>query len=131
MFSNLPADSSHAVLACRGAKPQPPEAGRTADLPLYCTAFQDRLTLYRDLSGVSLHRRGYRRAMHRCNGKDTATSVDKHALMVARKPREDMHFRLCGPVAGLAEHCLRLHWSFQWNCREPTLLGLVTSCTSI
>lgn len=51
---------------CRGAKPLPPEPGRTADLPLYCTAFKDKLTIFRDLSGTSLHRRGYRRAMHRC-----------------------------------------------------------------
>ncbi|GAB4823363.1 hypothetical protein N2152v2_010409 [Parachlorella kessleri] len=58
----------------RGAKPQPPEPGRTADLPLYCTAFQDRLTLYRDQGGVSLHRRGYRRAMHRASLNESAAA---------------------------------------------------------
>jgi 23S rRNA G2445 N2-methylase RlmL len=40
----------------RGSKPLPPEPGRTADLPLYVTAYLDRLTIYRDMSGASLHR---------------------------------------------------------------------------
>lgn len=34
-------------------------------MPLFATAFQDRLSIYRDASGASLHRRGYRQAMHR------------------------------------------------------------------
>lgn len=54
---------------CRGAKPLPPEPGRTPDLPLYVTAFKDRVSIFRDLSGVSLHRRGYRSAMHRQGSK--------------------------------------------------------------
>ena len=40
----------------RGTKPLPPAPGAVADLPLYATAYQDRLTLYRDMSGASLHR---------------------------------------------------------------------------
>lgn len=48
----------------RGVRPGPPPQGRIADLPLFATAFQDTLRVYRDASGESLHRRGYRSAMH-------------------------------------------------------------------
>ena len=41
----------------RGSKPLPPEPGRVADMPLFCTAYHDRLSIYRDMSGASLHRR--------------------------------------------------------------------------
>lgn len=46
-----------AIRDARGTKPAPPEPGRVADLPLYCTAYHDRLSIYRDMSGASLHRR--------------------------------------------------------------------------
>ena len=36
-----------------------------ADLPLFLHVFKNHATLYRDMSGQSLHKRGYRRAMHR------------------------------------------------------------------
>ncbi|GMH36909.1 hypothetical protein BSKO_04782 [Bryopsis sp. KO-2023] len=54
--------------------PRPPPPGTSerrpsqqlvADLPLYASIFRDRISLYRDLSGESLHRRGYRFMMHR------------------------------------------------------------------
>jgi hypothetical protein len=49
-------------------KPPPPENGANdADIPLFLTLFRDRATLYRDMSGVSLHKRGYRDAMHRAS----------------------------------------------------------------
>jgi 23S rRNA G2445 N2-methylase RlmL len=47
-----------------GTRPLPPERGRTPDLPLFVTAFQDQIRIYRDCSGESLHRRGYRQVMH-------------------------------------------------------------------
>ena len=51
-------------LFCRGTKPAPPEKGQVADVPLYAALFQDELSLYQDMSGASLHKRGYRTAMH-------------------------------------------------------------------
>ncbi|GAQ80938.1 hypothetical protein KFL_000660330 [Klebsormidium nitens] len=53
---------------CQGLKPPPPENGANdADLPLFLTLYRDKATLYRDMSGVSLHKRGYRDAMHRAS----------------------------------------------------------------
>ena len=46
-------------------KPPPPEHGGTADVPLYVSFFHDTMKVYRDLSGMSLHRRGYRDKMHK------------------------------------------------------------------
>lgn len=50
---------------CRGEKPLPPGPGQTADVPLYASLYRDTFSLFRDLSGMSLHRRGYRDAMHK------------------------------------------------------------------
>lgn len=63
-----------AVRDKRGVKPDPPPPGRTADVPLYVAAFQDRITVYRDMSGESLHRRGYRQAMHRASLNESAAA---------------------------------------------------------
>lgn len=52
----------------------PPPPGRVADMPLFATAFQDRLSIYRDSSGQSLHRRGYRQAMHRASLNEAAAA---------------------------------------------------------
>lgn len=42
-------------MACgRNDKPDPPEG--VADVPLFVVLYKDRITLYRDLSGDSLHR---------------------------------------------------------------------------
>ena len=48
-----------ALRAATGAKPEPPLPG-AADLPLFLTAYKGQAVLYRDLCGVSLHKRGYR-----------------------------------------------------------------------
>eukprot|EP00897_Mesotaenium_endlicherianum_P008134 jgi/Mesen1/7349/ME000377S06561 len=52
-----------------GLKPAPPprreEGG--ADLPLFVSLYRDRATLYRDMSGGSLHKRGWRDVMHRAS----------------------------------------------------------------
>ncbi|KAH7387880.1 hypothetical protein KP509_16G046600 [Ceratopteris richardii] len=54
--------------SCGGAKPSPPEdGGAAADVPLFLSIFRDTISLYRDMSGISLHRRGYRDAMHRAS----------------------------------------------------------------
>jgi len=36
-----------------------------ADLPLFLSVFRDRATIYRDTSGETLHKRGYRDALHK------------------------------------------------------------------
>lgn len=46
-------------------KPAPPQPGHIADVPLYVSFFNDVMKVFRDLSGTSLHRRGYRDAMHK------------------------------------------------------------------
>ena len=51
-------------MVCRGNKPDPPERGHVADLPLYAALFKDECSLYMDMSGDSLHKRGYKSAMH-------------------------------------------------------------------
>ena len=43
-------------------------------MPLYVTAWQDYLTVYRDMSGQSLHRRGYRSVMHRASLNEAAAA---------------------------------------------------------
>ncbi|MCO5606327.1 hypothetical protein L7F22_060514 [Adiantum nelumboides] len=54
--------------ACGGLKPSPPEdGGPTADVPLFLSVYRDKVSLYRDMSGISLHRRGYRDAMHKAS----------------------------------------------------------------
>ena len=58
----------------RRPRPAPPEPGQEADLPLYVTAWQDYLTVYRDMSGQSLHRRGYRSVMHRASLNEAAAA---------------------------------------------------------
>jgi putative N6-adenine-specific DNA methylase len=63
-----------AVRERRGVRPAPPARGRAADVPLFAAAYKDRLTLYRDASGESLHRRGYRAAMHRASLNEAAAA---------------------------------------------------------
>ena len=58
----------------RGLKPTPPEPSRVADLPLFLSAYHDRLVIYKDLSGASLHRRGWRQAMHRASLNEAAAA---------------------------------------------------------
>ena len=49
----------------RNQKPEPPSPGQLADVPLFVSIFKDTFSLFRDLCGNSLHRRGYRDAMHK------------------------------------------------------------------
>lgn len=55
--------------ACLPCLPPP-----AASLPSIASAaaYQDRLAIYRDMSGASLHRRGYRQAMHRASLNEAA-----------------------------------------------------------
>ncbi|CAM6101090.1 unnamed protein product [Calypogeia fissa] len=52
--------------ACGGSRPDPPEdGGASADVPLFLSLYRDHAVLYRDMTGVSLHKRGYRDIMHK------------------------------------------------------------------
>ncbi|KAJ9521264.1 hypothetical protein QJQ45_022969, partial [Haematococcus lacustris] len=62
-----------AVYDARRERPQPPGVNGP-DVPLFVAAYQDQVTLYRDLCGTSLHRRGYRDAMHRAPLNEAAAA---------------------------------------------------------
>lgn len=54
--------------ACGGARPDAPgDLGAPADVPLFLSLYRDYAVLYRDMSGASLHKRGYRSAMHKAS----------------------------------------------------------------
>lgn len=53
--------------ACGGHRPDPPAPELMVDVPLFLSLYRDTAVLYRDLSGVSLHKRGYRDVMHKAS----------------------------------------------------------------
>ena len=57
----------------RGARPPPP-VDAPPDVPLFAALHHDHMTLYRDMSGDSLHRRGYRDAMHKASLNEAAAA---------------------------------------------------------
>jgi 23S rRNA G2445 N2-methylase RlmL len=77
-------------MGCSGAdgggrhqRPSPPQEGAAVDLPLFAALYRDHVQLYRDMSGMSLHRRGYRSAMHRSPLNEAAAAG---ALLLADWP---------------------------------------------
>ncbi|KAK3261169.1 hypothetical protein CYMTET_29912, partial [Cymbomonas tetramitiformis] len=57
-------------------KPRKPSIPEEADVPLVLSLHRDRALLYRDMTGVSLHKRGYRDAMHKASlNEATAAGV--------------------------------------------------------
>jgi hypothetical protein len=67
----------------RHPRPAPPAEGSAVDLPVFATVYRDHVLLYRDMSGASLHRRGYRGAMHRSPLNEAAAAG---ALLLAEWP---------------------------------------------
>ena len=65
-----------ALVDVNGWRPPPPEFGHSsADVPLYLSLYRDEAKLYRDMSGESLHRRGYRdAAIHRAALNESAAA---------------------------------------------------------
>ena len=65
-----------ALVDDNGWRPPPPRFGHSsADVPLYLSLFRDEAKLYRDMSGESLHRRGYRdAAIHRAALNEAAAA---------------------------------------------------------
>ncbi len=45
-----------------------------ADLPIFVTVYRNRVTIYRDWSGETLHKRGYRDAMHKSSLNETVAA---------------------------------------------------------
>ena len=63
-----------ALVDATGTRPSPPDNYAAADVPLYVTLYRDEIIMYRDMSGESLHRRGYRNAMHRASLSESAAA---------------------------------------------------------
>lgn len=62
------------VCFCRGEKPWRPAPGQQASLQLFVTMFQEEVKIYREVSGASLHRRGYRGVVHRAALNESAAA---------------------------------------------------------
>ncbi|GFR42582.1 hypothetical protein Agub_g3509, partial [Astrephomene gubernaculifera] len=58
----------------RSDKPAPPPRGQVADVPLFVSCYRDHVRIFRDMSGESLHRRGYRDVMHRAALNEAAAA---------------------------------------------------------
>jgi len=58
----------------RRPRPKPPPAKGFEDLPLQVNVFHDHIKIFRNLNGVSLHRRGYRRIMHKAALNEAAAA---------------------------------------------------------
>ena len=69
-----------ALVDVNGWRPPPPANGHSsADVPLFLSLYRDEATLYRDMSGESLHRRGYRdAAIHRAALNEAAAAGILH-----------------------------------------------------
>jgi len=65
-----------------------------ADLPLFLYLYRDEAILYRDLSGTTLHKRGYRDAMHKSSLSETV------AAGVLLRSGYDGSQVLCDPMCG-------------------------------
>ena len=65
-----------ALVDATGSRPpKPPDGHSSADVPMFLTLYRDEATLYRDMSGKSLHRRGYRdAALHRAALNESAAA---------------------------------------------------------
>lgn len=65
-----------AVRASTSNKPFRPTSHADADLPLFVTIHDARITLYRDMAAASLHKRGYRTgALHRSSLNETVAAA--------------------------------------------------------
>lgn len=65
-----------ALVDANGWRPPPPRDGHaSADVPMFLSLYRDEAVLYRDMSGDSLHRRGYRdAAVHRAALNESAAA---------------------------------------------------------
>ncbi|MFH1022260.1 MAG: THUMP domain-containing protein [Planctomycetota bacterium] len=84
------------------------------DLPLFLYLHRDQAALYRDLSGATLHKRGYRAAMHRSNLNETV------AAGMAILAGWDGTGTLCDPMCGSGT--IIIEAALAALCRAPGLL---------
>ena len=99
-----------AVREATGLRPHDPE-GSAPDVPLFLNLYRDEVSLYRDTSGASLHRRGYRRgAVHRA-ALNEAAAGGLVTLASAGAPSGDLGPLTVDPMCGsgtlLVEAALR------------------------
>eukprot|EP00803_Ostreobium_quekettii_P011429 evm.model.scf_1198EXC.3 EVM.evm.TU.scf_1198EXC.3 scf_1198EXC:29856-37483(+) len=62
------------VRDARGERPAPPSGIDFEDLPLQVTVYRDHIQLYRNLSGMSLHRRGFKKIVHKAALNESAAA---------------------------------------------------------
>lgn len=94
-LAELTGDSTEiSGINCRGKELPWPERDSLADVPLFAALYKDRIELYRDMAGQSLHRRGYRSPMHVASLNESAAAG---LLGLVGWPKRD---------AGRAETCL-------------------------
>lgn len=84
-----------AMRDARGIKPMPPPSGKHPHLPVFISAFKDVVKIYRDMSGASLHRRGYRSAMHKASLNECAAAGILYLTKFMEQPT-----RLIDPMCG-------------------------------
>ena len=89
-----------ALVDANGWRPPPPRDGHaSADVPMFLSLYRDEAVLYRDMSGDSLHRRGYRDA--RCTAP-RSTSPPPRACYPSRGGRRRAKRRARRAARGIA-----------------------------
>jgi hypothetical protein len=68
-----------------------PPPGQIADLVIFATMFKDTLQLYRDVSGTSLHKRGYRKIIHKAGLNEAAAAGILYLAGWPRVAEEGVH----------------------------------------
>lgn len=71
----MPVPGYIAVRVCRHGKVMRPGPGDDASLSVFVTMFQDKVQVFRDVSGTSLHRRGYRGVIHKASLNEAAAAA--------------------------------------------------------
>jgi len=121
-------------------KPMKPEFTEDVDLPLQLSLYRDRAILYRDMSGSSLHKRGYRDAMHRASLNEAVAAGCLQLAgwpdMVRKKLKAGEDVMLMDPMCGsgtfliegalmamnVAPGLMRRVWPFHtWHDFNPEL----------
>lgn len=87
-----------------GSKPDPPRPGQVANVPIFGTCFQDKLSIYLDCSGSSLHKRGFKsKTIHKASLNEAAAAgclyLSGWPEMVQRATDREMVV-LCDPMCG-------------------------------
>ena len=101
-------------VACRAAKPLRPPPGEQASLQLFVTMFQEEVKIYRDVSGASLHRRGYRGVVHKAALNESAAAG---LLYIAGWPE----LAAQGMLPSLFHHCVPV--SLELGCHRHPPVG--------